>query len=53
MSQPTDPFGVPPQPKPGMSTGAKVFLGLGLGCGVVLLLCCAGSACSGTLPPRA
>lgn len=28
--------------RPGMSSGAKVLLGLGIGCGVLLVLCCGG-----------
>lgn len=29
-------------PKPGMSGAAKVLVGMGIGCGVMLLLCCGG-----------
>jgi hypothetical protein len=38
----TDPNWLPPQPRQGMSGKKKLFLGLGIGCGVVLLLCCGG-----------
>lgn len=47
MSQPTNPFDSPQQPpqaRSGMSSGTKVLLGLGVGCGLVLLLCCGGFA---------
>ena len=37
---PVNPYDSPETVRPGMSSGAKVFLGLGIGCGVLLLLCC-------------
>jgi len=43
MSQ-DDLFTADPQPrKPGMSGTAKLLIGLGIGCGVVVLLCCGGT----------
>jgi hypothetical protein len=36
------PAAVTPPPPPGMSTGVKILLGCGIGCGVMLLLCCGG-----------
>ncbi len=42
MSEPINPYDSPQTPPPGMSSGAKVLLGLGIGCGVVVLLCCGG-----------
>lgn len=42
MSQSFSPYEEPPQRKPGMSGTAKVLLGLGIGCGLLLLLCCGG-----------
>lgn len=38
---PGRPWEYPPRP-PGMSTGSKVLIGLGIGCGVVCLMCCGG-----------
>jgi hypothetical protein len=35
------PWEYPPRP-PGMGTGTKVLIGLGIGCGFFLLLCCGG-----------
>ncbi len=40
--QPMNPYDSPDQYRPGMSTGAKVLLGLGIGCGVLVLVCCGG-----------
>jgi hypothetical protein len=46
MSQPSqpvppiNPYDAPETARPGMSSGAKVLLGLGIGCGVLVLLCC-------------
>lgn len=37
---PVNPYDSPETIRPGMSSGAKVLLGLGIGCGVLLLLCC-------------
>lgn len=42
MSEPINPYDSPQAPAPGMSSGAKVLLGLGIGCGVLVLLCCGG-----------
>ncbi len=42
MSQPMNPYDSPEAPRPGMSGTAKLFLGLGIGCGVLVLLCCGG-----------
>jgi len=39
----------PPPPAPGMSTGSKVLLGCGIGCGVLALLCCGGVLAIGWL----
>jgi len=36
-------------PKPGMSASMKLILGLGVGCGVVVVLCCGGLFISGFL----
>ncbi|MBI3840156.1 MAG: hypothetical protein HY288_19715 [Planctomycetia bacterium] len=54
MSQPTNPTPPPINPydvrelrRPGMSTTSKVFLGLGVGCAVILMLCCGGLGFSG------
>ncbi len=38
--QPTNPYDSPEFARPGMGTGGKVLLGLGLGCGLLMLLCC-------------
>lgn len=45
MSQPTNPppvnpYDVPEPRRPGMSGTSKVLLGLGVGCGAMLILCC-------------
>ena len=40
MSQPMNPYDPPEPPRPGMSGATKVILGLGLGCGITVLLCC-------------
>jgi hypothetical protein len=43
MSQPAEPinpYDSPATVRPGMSSGAKVLIGLGVGCGVLVLLCC-------------
>ena len=34
----------PPPPRAGMSTAGKILVGCGVGCGVLLLLCCGGIA---------
>lgn len=39
---PVNPYDSPETVRPGMSSGAKVLLGLGIGCGVLVLLCCGG-----------
>jgi len=38
--QPINPYDSPETVRPGMSSGAKVLIGLGVGCGVLVLLCC-------------
>jgi hypothetical protein len=40
MSQPMNPYDAPEYSRPGMSGTTKVLLGLGIGCGVCVLLCC-------------
>jgi hypothetical protein len=40
MSQPMNPNDRPEPPRPGMSGATKVLLGLGVGCGLIVLLCC-------------
>ncbi len=40
MSQPMNPYDTPEQVRPGMSGTTKVLLGMGIGCGVLVLLCC-------------
>jgi hypothetical protein len=42
MSQPMNPYDDQAARPAGMSGTAKLFIGLGIGCGVVLLLCCGG-----------
>ena len=42
MSQPMNPYDSPEAPRPGMSGSTKLLLGLGIGCGVLVLLCCGG-----------
>ncbi len=42
MSQPTNPYDNPDYRPQGMSGTKKLLVGLGLGCGVVLLICCGG-----------
>jgi hypothetical protein len=37
---PINPYDIPEAGRSGMSGGAKVLIGLGIGCGVLLLLCC-------------
>lgn len=37
---PVNPYDSPETVRPGMSSGAKVLIGLGIGCGVLVLLCC-------------
>lgn len=37
---PINPYDPPASARPGMSGGAKVLLGVGIGCGVLMLLCC-------------
>jgi hypothetical protein len=44
MSQPTNPYDKSEPAPQGMSGTSKVLLGLGIGCGLVLLLCCGGFA---------
>ena len=39
---PVNPYDSPEMARPGMSSAAKVLLGLGIGCGVLVLLCCGG-----------
>lgn len=45
--EPINPYDSPPPARSGMSSGAKVLLGLGIGCGVLALLCCGGLAITG------
>src|SRR5262245_58786301 len=45
--QPTNPYDTPKYARPGMSGGAKVLLGMGIGCGVLVLLCCGFFGASG------
>ena len=40
MSQPMNPYDTPEYSRPGMSGTTKVLLGMGIGCGVLVLLCC-------------
>jgi len=40
MSQPMNPYDTPEHVRPGMSGTTKVLLGMGIGCGVLVLLCC-------------
>ena len=42
-----NPYDSPENFRPGMSTGTKVLLGLGIGCGVLVLLCCGGMMLGG------
>jgi hypothetical protein len=44
---PLNPYDSPENFRPGMSTGTKVLLGLGIGCGVLVLLCCGGMMVGG------
>lgn len=44
---PMNPYDSPENFRPGMSTGTKVLLGLGIGCGVLVLLCCGGLTIGG------
>jgi hypothetical protein len=39
---PVNPYDSPETVRPGMSGAAKVLIGLGIGCGVIVLLCCGG-----------
>jgi hypothetical protein len=39
---PVNPYDSPEMARPGMSGAAKVLIGLGIGCGVLVLLCCGG-----------
>ncbi len=43
MSQPMNPYDNAESRPPGMSGTTKVLLGLGIGCGVLALLCCGGA----------
>ncbi len=47
MAEPINPYDSPQMPPPGMSSGVKVLLGLGIGCGVLVLLCCGGVIVTG------
>jgi hypothetical protein len=40
MSQPMNPYDSPQVPRQGMSGTAKVLIGAGIGCGLLVLLCC-------------
>jgi hypothetical protein len=40
MSQPMNPYDQPEPRRPGMGGATKVLLGLGIGCGVIVVLCC-------------
>lgn len=42
MPEPINPYDSPETVKPGMSGSTKVLLGVGIGCGVLALLCCGG-----------
>ncbi len=42
MPEPINPYDSPDTTKPGMSGSTKVLLGVGIGCGVLALLCCGG-----------
>ena len=42
MPEPINPYDSPETVRPGMSGGTKVLLGVGIGCGVLALLCCGG-----------
>ncbi len=44
MPEQPNPFDSPETVRPGMSGGTKVLLGVGIGCGVLALLCCGGFA---------
>jgi hypothetical protein len=44
---PVNPYDSPENFRPGMSTGTKVLMGLGIGCGVLVLLCCGGMMVGG------
>lgn len=47
MSQPSNPYDSPDSGRAGMSGSTKVILGVGIGCGLLLLLCCGGMMLSG------
>ncbi len=47
MPEPMNPYDSPGPVKQGMSGGAKVLLGVGIGCGVLVLLCCGGLGIGG------
>jgi len=47
MPEPMNPYDSPGPVKQGMSGGAKVLLGVGIGCGVLALLCCGGLGIGG------
>ena len=43
MSQPMNPYDSPEAPRAGMSGTSKLLLGMGIGCGVLVIVCCGGT----------
>lgn len=52
MPEPINPYDSPETVKPGMSGSTKVLLGVGIGCGVLALLCCGGVIIGGIFVGR-
>lgn len=52
MPEPINPYDSPGPVKQGMSGGTKVLLGVGIGCGVLALLCCGGLGIGGFFVAR-